>query len=330
ALQMKVSAAYLTDPGFRPEAAQRWANMVPVMDKQFDSEPEAVYATRVQAALMGGDMRFGAPPAATLLQRNFAEARATLGPLAATAPIEIGIVGDVDEEAAIKAVADSFGALPPRATAAPAYLEARRAALRGDRSPIEMSHYGNPDKALVAVLWPTDDDDDYRRVIAMSMLAKALDLVLTEKIREELGASYGVTVGSNMSNIYDRFGTFGVSTVVAPGKIAEIEQAIDAAVAELRAKPVSEDLFQRARAPMLEALIKSRRENSYWMSVADEAQGKADRLDRFRQQEALFKAVTPAELHQLARTYLTPDTLRRVRIRRAPIVTLKPLASIKR
>ncbi|QDP18805.1 M16 family metallopeptidase [Sphingomonas xanthus] len=321
-LQMKVSAAFLTDPGFRPEAARRWTNMVPVMDKQFDSEPESVYATRAQSVLMGGDLRFGAPPAAELMKRNLAEAQAVLKQLAATAPIEIGIVGDIDEEAAIRAVAESFGALPARAATTPDYREARQAALRPELAPIELVHNGALDKALVAALWPTDDDDNYRREIGMIMLAKALDLILTDAIREQLGASYGVNVGSNMSDVYEGFGTLGVSTIVAPGKIADVEQAIDAAVAEIRAEPISEDLFNRVRAPMLEALAKSRRENSYWLAVVDEAQSKANRLDRYRQQEALFKAITPAELHQLALAYLDPAKQRRIRIRKPAVVKI--------
>jgi len=33
-LQMKLSAAYLTDPGYRAEAETQWKNIVPIVDKQ--------------------------------------------------------------------------------------------------------------------------------------------------------------------------------------------------------------------------------------------------------------------------------------------------------
>ena len=77
--QMKLSAAYLTDPGFRPEAAGQWANAVPVLDKQFTAQPQSVFQTKVPALIAGGDWRFGIPDAAVLSRRSFDEARTPSG-----------------------------------------------------------------------------------------------------------------------------------------------------------------------------------------------------------------------------------------------------------
>ena len=312
--QMKLSAAYLTDPGYRPEAAGQWANAVPVLDKQFTAQPQAVLQTKVPAVIAGGDWRFGVPDAAVLSQRSFDEARAILTPLLSNAPIEIGIVGDVDEDAAIAAVVKSFGALPSRTVASPAYTEARKAAFRTDRSPILLTHGGPADQALVAAYWPTDDDSDYRREAGLGLLAQVLDLMLTESIREQLGASYGVAVSSNMSDVFTDFGTFSVNTVVAPEKADEVEAAIATAVKQLREEPVTADLLARARNPIMESIAKTLRENGYWMGYVDEAQTRADRLDRIRQRKAIYEAITPADLQNLARTYLTDEGEQRVRI----------------
>ena len=312
--QMKLSAAYLTDPGYRPEAAGQWANAVPVLDKQFTAQPQAVLQTKVPAAITGNDWRFGIPDATVLSKRSFDEARAVLTPLLSNAPIEIGIVGDVDENAAIAAVARSFGALPARAAAAPAYADARKASLRADRSPIQLTHSGPADQALVAAYWPTDDDSDYRREVGLGLLAQVLDLMLTESIREQLGASYGVAVSSNMSDVYTHFGTFSVNTVVAPDKADEVEAAIATAVKQLRDEPIAADLLARARNPIMEGIAKSLRENGYWMGYVDEAQSRADRLDRIRQRKAIYEAITPAELQKLAQTYLADKEEQRVRI----------------
>ena len=312
--QMKLSAAYLTDPGYRPEAAGQWANVVPVLDKQFTAQPQAVLQTKVPAAITGDDWRFGVPDAAVLSKRSFDEARAIITPLAASAPIEIGIVGDVDEEAAIAAIAKSFGALPGRSAASPAYTEARKAGFRADRSPIRLTHGGPADQAMVAAYWPTDDDSDYRREAGLGLLAQVLDLMLTESIREQLGASYGVAVSSNMSDVYTGFGTFSVNTVVAPDKADEVEAAIATAVKQLRDEPINADLLARARNPVMESIAKTLRENGYWMGYVDEAQSRVDRLDRIRQRKAIYEAITPADLQKLARTYLTDKGEQRVRI----------------
>lgn len=312
--QMKLSAAYLTDPGFRPEAAGQWANAVPVLDKQLYSQPQPVAQVKLPAILAGNDWRFGIPDSALLKQRNFDEARAALASLTKSAPIEIGIVGDVDEAAAIAAVAKSFGALPARAAEAPDYAEARKASFRKDRAPITLTHEGPADQALVAAFWPTDDDSDYRREITASLVAGVLDLMLTESVREQLGASYGVSVASNMSDTFRDFGSLSVSTVIAPDKAGEVEAAIMKAAQQLRDEPVSADLLVRARNPILESIAKNLRENGYWMAYVDEAQSRADRLDRVRQRRAIYQSITPAEIQAFARTYLTDQAVQRARI----------------
>ena len=312
--QMKLSAAYLTDPGYRAEAAGQWANVVPVLDKQFLAQAQSVAASKLPAILAGNDWRFGIPDGSVLKQRNFDEAKAVLVPLAKDAPIEIGIVGDIDEEAAIAAVAKSFGALPARVALTPHYAEARKAWFRKDKSPISLTHEGPVDQAMVAAFWPTDDDSDYRLEVGLGLLARVLDLMLTESVRERLGASYGVNVSSTMSDVYTDFGSFSVSAVVAPDKTGVVEDAIRAAVRQLRDEPVSADLLARARNPALEAIGKNMRENGFWMSYVNVAQGKADRLERIRQRRALHESITPTELQQLARTYLTDEAMQRVRI----------------
>jgi zinc protease len=314
ALQMKLSAAYLTDPGFRPEAAGQWTNAVPVIDKQLDAQPQSVLQARLPAVLAGNDWRFGIPAAATLSKRNFDDARASLAPLVGTAPIEIGLVGDVDEASAIAAVAQSFGAMPARAATAPSYTEARKATFRTDRALIQMTHGGPADQAMVATFWPTSDDSDYRREVSMGLLASVLNLMLTESIREQLGASYGASVSSSMSDVYTGFGTLSASTVIAPDKADEVEAVIAAAAKSLRDTPVTADLLARARNPALESVAKSLRENNYWLGYVDEAQSRADRLDRIRQRRAIYEAITPADLQKLAQTYLTEKAMQRVRI----------------
>ena len=102
-----------------------------------------------------------------LSKRNFDEAKAALAPVIASAPIEITIVGDVDENAAIAAVAASFGALPTRKLIDPVSADARKASFRADRSPIVLTHEGPEDKAMVEAVWPTTDNSNYREVVGL-------------------------------------------------------------------------------------------------------------------------------------------------------------------
>lgn len=314
ALQMKVSAAYLLDPGFRPEAANKWANAVPVIEKQLDAEPQAVAGVRLPIILASGDQRFGMPDAAVLSKRNFDEAKAALAPVIASAPIEITIVGDVDENAAIAAVASTFGALPTRKLSDPVAADLRKASFRTDRDPIVLTHDGPQDKALVEAVWPTTDDSNYREVIGVDLLKDVLDLMLTDSVRETLGDSYGVSLSSNMSDTFRGFGYLSAAAVVAPGKTGEVQKAIAEAAAQLRDKPIADDLLARARNPEIEKTDRMLRDNGYWIASLSKAQSEPERLDRIRDRKRLLQSVTAADLRKLAQKYLQPGQLQQVRI----------------
>ena len=314
ALQMKVSAAYLLDPGFRPEAAGKWTEVVPVIEKQVEAQPEAVAGVKLPILLASGDQRFGMPDAAVLSKRSFDEAKAALAPVIASAPIEITIVGDVDENAVIKAVAASFGALPTRKLSDSVPADVRTASFRADDSPIVLTHDGPQDKAMVESVWPTTDDSNYREVIGVELLKDVLNLMLTDSVREKLGDSYGVSLSSQMSDTFKGFGYLSAAAVVAPDKTDEVQQAIAEAAAQLRDKPVAADLLARARNPELEKADHQLRDNSYWLAALAKAQSNPERLDRVRQKKAILQSITAADIQKLAQKYLQPGKLQKVRI----------------
>ncbi|WP_187335718.1 M16 family metallopeptidase [Novosphingopyxis iocasae] len=313
-LQMKLSAAFLLDAGYRPEGDTQWTNIVPVFMGQVRSQPQGIAGLVVPKIVANNDARFGIPDQDVLLQRNLAEAKQVIEPLASSAPIEIAIVGDVDEDKAIAAVAQSFGALPKRELKAPDYSAARQASFAQDLSPRTLTHEGPADQAMLLDFWKTTDDSDYKREIVGSVAARAIDILMRDKLREELGATYGAQVSSSMSDVYKDFGTFSVAATLSPDRLDEAQTAIGEVLAKLRAEPIDDDLLLRARAPVIESIEKSRRENGFWLGVASEAQSRADRLERVREQLDQVKAVTPAEIQQFAQTYLTPNKMLPIRI----------------
>ena len=304
ALQMKLTAAFMTAPGYRPEAASRWNAVVPLIDRQSDATPQGAFGSKAIAIIANDDLRFGLPPTAVLAQRNLGEAKAVLAPLLASAPIEIGVVGDVSEDAAIEAVAQTFGALPMRAATAPDYAESRIVRFRKTPETITLRHRGQADQAIVAAAFATDDDDNLRRTIGLDLLEGVLKQKLEDEIRETLGASYGVTVNSSMSHTYKGFGYMLISAVVAPEKVPAVEKAVADVITELIAKPVSDDDLARVRNPIFERISRDDRENGYWLGVIDEAQTDSYRLAVHRQRRDLAAAVTPEDLRSLARQYL--------------------------
>ncbi|MFA9200798.1 MAG: M16 family metallopeptidase [Cypionkella sp.] len=314
ATQMQLSAAYVSDPGYRGEALARWRGLIPPFLAQTRATPAAVAQFQVPRIVANGDPRFGLPDREALEAVTLEEVREDLSGQLATAPIEISVVGAFDEAAVIEAVAASFGALPPREPALDAFAAARQVRFAADTRPVTLTHTGPADQALVQSYWPTRDDSDAQEDATLSLLAEVLQLELLEEVREKLGATYSPSAGSSTSATYPGFGTLSTSIVVRPQDADSVFAAVDRIAAQLRNAPPAADTIERARKPVLERAALNRRENSWWLQALRESQLRPERLERFRTVEARYRAVTPAMLQAAARKYLDPKRRLDVRI----------------
>nr|MBA3811904.1 insulinase family protein [Caulobacteraceae bacterium] len=113
ATQLQVLTAYVADPGFRPEAFERIRAAYLTGLAQLEATPDGVLTRDLAGLLHAGDPRWAFPAARDLEAAKPGDLKALLsGPLS-TGPIDVTVVGDVDLQAAIDAVAATFGALPP-------------------------------------------------------------------------------------------------------------------------------------------------------------------------------------------------------------------------
>lgn len=308
AMQMKVSAAYLTDLGLRPEADARFDAVIDAVWGQIESQPSQLFSLRTGEQL--ADSPYTAFPTREELGSVDREAlRDAVLSSAANGAIEIGIVGDIDPDTAIEAVARSFGALPERNAEFADYSDKRQLEfidLSGDEV-TDYTHTGQDDQALVGSIWRTRDDSDFREDMGLSLLAGLVRLKGLETLREELAATYSPSVSNSTSEDFEDFGTLSLAAVVDPAQADEVRDIILRLASELRDEAVSDDFLLRARQPVLENIRQSRENNGFWISVASDAQSEAERLDRVREQAEVVMSFTPSELQELAQKYLVPE-----------------------
>jgi zinc protease len=313
-LQLQLLAAYVTAPGYRAEAEAQWSNLVGVFLPTLDSQPGGIAARDVARILANGDTRFGISGEAALKKLSFAQLRSIIGPALTSGPIEIGVVGDIDEAQAIALVGKSFGALPARTLDRPSYASGRTVEFPTSRAPITLTHSGKPDQAMAMTIWPTSDNGNFEEETRMTLLAGVMQLMVTEQLREKMGATYSPNVSSDMSGTFKGYGNISVTSVADPTKIDAINEAVDAIAAKLVAAPPSADLILRARNPMLEAFERGKRENDRWIGTIDEAQSLPSDLRYLRDYDAVLKAVSAKDLQAAARKYLVAKAALRIRI----------------
>jgi zinc protease len=313
-LQMKLLAAEVTDPAYDPATQAQWAGMGPVIAKNIVTSPSTLASVAVPWILTGEDARFGFGDPDVLAARTLDDMKAALAPQLANGGIEIGIVGDIDEAAAIAAVAETVGALPQRAEPGARPTNAALATFTADRKMRTIYHAGAADQGAISLSWPTTDDSDFKDSLTRDLLAQVMGLRLIDVVREELGATYTPNASSVDSSTYKGFGYLTASAPATPGSMDAVASAIRQIATDLRAAPPSEDEMLRARKPILERWQRQARENASWVALVAEAQDRPELLDRRRARSALLEAITPADIEAAADRYLDPAAAVEVRV----------------
>jgi len=307
ALQAKLMAAFLTHPGYRADGLALIRRYLPQQYAANDATPSAVIARDAGGILANNDPRETTPPLDKLMTLDWTQLKAAVGDSLAHGAIEIGVVGDMDEQAVIDAIASTFGALPERRAAFDPRTDARVRQYAADRSERTLIHKGPAEQAELRVYWPARDDSDLAEAMQLNLLSRVMQLMLTEELREKLGESYSPGAAASLSNEYPGYGFLFAASNIDFKDLATTRAAIFAIAKELRDKPVDADLLDRARKPLVESMTKARRENGYWLPYVTEASTRADRLDRSRNGIKEVEAATPAELEALAQRYLVDD-----------------------
>ncbi|MDI1248632.1 MAG: insulinase family protein [Lacunisphaera sp.] len=313
-LQLQLVAAQLTDAGWRPEALRQAQKGLEQLYLGFAHTANGPMSLEVANLLAGGDPRFGMPAKEVMMARNLAEAKVWLAPQLAHGSLEVSLVGEIDLEAAIAAVAQTLGALPPREPK-PALDELKQVSFPA--TPFTKSYPITSEipKGNVFVYWPTTDGFDVQRARRLNVLGLVLADRLRVKIREEIAGTYSPSAGSNASDTFPGYGYIQAGCVVDPAQAAKIQDLIVAIGDDLATKGVTDDELNRARQPALTAAKESLRTNNYWGgTVLARAQEKPEVLDWARTRLPDIEAITAAELSELAKTYLGQARASRVTI----------------
>lgn len=306
-LQLQLLTAAITDPGYRPQGETRFRGSVKDFFASKDATPGSAVSNALGGIVSDGDPRFSVPPEEDYLALDYAGLKADIADRLAQGAIEIGLVGDFDEDQAIALVAATLGALPAREPDFRSYDDNRHRTFTEDRAPRIVYHTGNPDQAQISFLWPTRDDSDPMESMALALLDRVVQIELTDVLREKLGQTYAPSVRASQSRTYFGYGTFTTSAAVDVADVADARQAMIETISALRAAPVDQDVLLRAKRPVEEQYDNALKTNEGWLSLVGRAQSESDRIDRFGTARDRLAAIDPAQLQALALKYLDPE-----------------------
>jgi len=322
--ELQLITAYITDPGYRPEALASARQGIPDMYQHLAHSAEGVLEMRIMPLLYSGNPHFGAPPMQALMARNFDEMKAWLGPQFAHGAIEVSIVGDFNQGSVIAAVARTLGALPAREPK-PAYTAERQVAFPSAPIANVYTEQMNTQKTVVLVVWPTTDGRDPKMTYQLGLLASVMSSRLRAKIHGDPTTGDAPSARSTPSTSYPGYGTLIVTASTTLDQSDATTLTVLGVAQELMKNGVGDDELDRAKQSALAAVDESLRSNNYWLaSVLSDAQEEPRRLDWTRTRADDIKAVTSADLGRLAALYLDPARASKFMISPAPVTANAP------
>jgi zinc protease len=173
--------------------------------------------------------------------------------------------GNIDAEKSKELIAKYLGALPSIKRTedfVPVNINYRS----GLRKNAFMQKMQNAKATIVDIYWTTLVPT-LRNHIEIDMLKQILQIVYTEKVREEEGGTYGVGVSTEISNYPKGRTALLIGFETQPGKEIELNGIVHAEFRKIAEDgPRSED-FNKAREFMLKHQQEQEQENSYWSST---------------------------------------------------------------
>ncbi|MDG1072124.1 MAG: insulinase family protein [Akkermansiaceae bacterium] len=306
-LQLQLMCAYLTDPGFRPEAERMFKMALPMIYKQLEHSMQGAMV-QMGSQLYGGDDRFEFPPQEKALTYNTNQVKGWLLPQIKDSYLELTIVGDFDKEKLVPFILKTFGALPARKESKPDYAERRRIYMPSSPGR-ELLNFDSkiPNAAAVAVWKIPATGDNIKRSRRFNILSSILSDRMREEIREKLGGSYSPRAGAAPSQVLD-FGMMRAMAQVKPEETKKYGELMIKLAHIMAQKGVTQDELERSLKPLQSNLKESLRDNGYWLgSVLGASQEKPHVLDWARTRDGDYAAVTVEELNALAKEFLTKD-----------------------
>ncbi len=316
-LQCELFCAYLMHPGWREEGLREVQQQLGPMFEALAHRPDGPVQLQFLTALHAGDTRFGLPPQDELAGVTTAQLAEWLGPQLAQGALEVTIVGDVDVEASVAAVARTFGVLPARPALPDVSERLAAKVVPGLRQQATIET--EVPSSLVVLAFPTTDGRLALRRRQLNLLSLVLSDRLRVEVREKLGAAYSPQAVSQASDVFPGVGLTLVQAGAAPGAEDTVLQACLAAADALARDGVTAEELERQRSPVLARVRDQMRDNSFWRDLLDDCQARPTVLDELRALESDYAGIGVEALGKLARTYFPRE--------RASSIVVSPAAA---
>ncbi len=308
ATQLQMIMAYVSAPAYRPAYFNQFHAALPTIYTQLDGSPLAVLQSRLNGIVHDHDSRFTFPSLAEANAITLDQVKGVIQDSLTGKPVEITIVGDIDQASTLDVLSRTFATLPAMPAKAPVATGGDHTAFPAAATEAVLHHRGRPDQSISLLAWPVPGQlQDSQSSHGLEILTEILNARAFATVRQTLGQAYDASAARQQSWVFKDYGYIAVSGSIATGKDKAFVDAVTAIVDDLRTKPVTPDELDRARKPVIDRWQNDQKSNTHWLyAIPSTTSGKAKVADEQKTRDELLK-VTPDMVQALAVKYLVAD-----------------------
>ncbi|WP_281300421.1 MULTISPECIES: insulinase family protein [unclassified Iodidimonas] len=301
-LALNYATAMLSDLAFRAEAEPLYERGVTQLYTGLRSSPQAVMQVDGLPFVLAGDRRkIGLPES---LEKALAPDReaimARIKPFLLSDFLEISLVGAIGLAEAETLLASTVGALPERA-AQPAQSLPIIPSYAENGASASFTYRGEDAGSQNVLFWPVRDEIPRKKALALHLLTSVLSIKAREDVREMDGLSYAPRASWQLASGLSYRGLISLSADSDALRSDAVIKALKALLDDVADHPISDDLLDRARLPVVEQLSRWRDSNEGWLfGVLEGLSHAPDRLDRYRTVAADYSAITARDVQEAA------------------------------
>ncbi len=174
-------------------------------------------------------------------------------------------VGNIDE-AKVKPVVEQYLASLKGQAVKGEFLKVPMDLVKGKQNNVFQREMKTP-KASVFDLFSGKMDRNLKNTITMSILDQIMDIVYTEKIREDEGGTYGVSTRGSIARYPENQTTLEIFFDTDPAKAEKLNGIAKRELAEIAKNGPRTADFNKVKEYMVKAYNEKLKENNYWLGV---------------------------------------------------------------
>ncbi len=261
--------------------------------------------------LFKGDARFTWGSPLDYVSMSVVDVRRWMEPSLSRGYVEVTIAGDITEEAVVKSVGRTLGALKTRAEKKTTATPPKPVRVTADPGFTRIEFVGEQNVGLVVGTWPVTETLHVRDQAALELLAKILEIRVRGEVREKLGLAYSPSAEFKPYDGFENFALMRAQIDCAPTDTSRVAPLITAIGAEVAAKGVGEGEFIGARGILRSQLKQAFRENSFLVNILMRAQERPEETGEIvALHDGLMNQVTREEVNKWAAKVLVAPNCR--------------------